>query len=131
MSLNEEELQRSILDGRELDDADVNVKSYRMVFDALSKEPAAGLSPAFADKVIQKVLAKNQKESSRDMWWLGFGLFLMVIALVVCVAWVGVNFNLGFLSGMSNYSGLLGAAIILITIFNVVDRKLVRAKHEI
>jgi hypothetical protein len=131
MNLNEEELQRAIEEGRSNDPSNPDAKAYQALFDALSKRDE-NLSPFFADKVIQKALANNQKkESSRDIWWLGIGIFFLSIALVIAIAIVGMNFNLGFLKGVAEYSGLLFAGAVLITIFNILDKRIVRHQHDI
>jgi hypothetical protein len=131
MNLNDEDLQNAIDRGDVIDDSSGDVKAYRRVFDALSNEPSIKLPVNFADTVIQKAMAQNQKrESSRDIWWLGLGVFMMLIALMICVAFVGAKFNLGFLREMADYSGLLVAGVVLITIFNILDKTLVRAREE-
>jgi hypothetical protein len=132
MNLSEEELQNSMEAGKSPDATNADEKAYRLLFDSLSKQPELGLSAAFPDRVIQKVMAHNQKkESSRDIWWLGVGIFFMLIGLVVAIAFVGARFDLGFLKAMADYKGLVAAGAILITVFNLLDKKIVRSRMEI
>jgi hypothetical protein len=131
MNLNDEELQRAIEEGRSDDLHSADAKAYQILFEALSKRDE-NLSPLFADRVIQKAMANNQKkESSRDIWWLGVGIFFLSIGFVVAIAMVGIKFNLGFLKGVAEYSGLLLAGAVLITIFNILDKRLVGHRHNI
>ena len=132
MNLNEEELQNAMEAGKLPDSANADEKAYRLVFDSLSRLPEEKLSHAFPDKVIQKVMAYNQKkESSKDIWWLGVGIFFMLIGLAIAVALVGARFDLGFLKAMADYKGLVLAAVVLITIFNLLDKKIVRSRMDI
>lgn len=132
MNLNEEELQNAMEAGKTPDASSADEKAYRLLFDSLSKEPEHKLSPAFADKVIQKIMAQNQKkESSRDIWWLGVGIFFMLIGLAIAIVFVGARFDLGFLKEVSDYKGLVIAGAILITVFNLLDKKIVRSRIDI
>jgi hypothetical protein len=131
MNLDDEELQRAIEEGKLHDLENPDAKAYKILFDSLSHERNEKLSPVFADKVIQRAVANNQKnESSKDMWWLGIGIFLMSICLIVSIALVGANFNLGFLKGIADYSGLLFAGAVLITIFNILDKRILKQRHD-
>lgn len=129
MNLNDDELQKAIEAGKATNTTDADETSYRLVFDSLSKERRIGVSNTFADKVIQKVLTQKQvKESSGEIWWLVVGIFMMLVALIIAIGFAGAKFDLGFLKAMNDYKGLLLAGAVLILIFNMLDRKLVRSR---
>ncbi len=131
MSQNEEQLQNSMEAGKMPDLSNADEKAYRLVFDSLSKEPEYKLSAGFPDKVIQRVMANNQKrESSRDIWWLGPGILFMLIGLVIAITFAGVRFDLGFLKSMADYKWLVFAAAALVVIFNILDKKIVRSRID-
>ena len=127
MNRHEEELQKKIESG-ELVGADLDSIAYREVFRVLSKEPKTQLPMNFSEKIIMKVLAKKQKESARDMWWLGFGVFFLIIGFIVTAVVAGLKFELGFLKDMSSYAGLLVFGAVFILVLNWIDRKVVEKK---
>jgi hypothetical protein len=128
----DEELQRNLESGNKMASDNLDVKAYQYVFKALKKTPETGVSSSFADKVIQKALAqKQQKESSRDMWWFGIGLFLLSVAFIVALAFIGFRVNLGFLRVLADYKGLILVGAVLIWVFNVLDKKLVSTRADV
>jgi hypothetical protein len=133
MTPYEEELQRKIEHGETLpDDQDVN--AYQQVFKNLSKAPDYILQASFADRVMQKVLAKKQaQESSKDLWWFGAGIFLLVITLIVAFAvsfaYIRFKFDFGFLNAVADYKGLFLVAVLLVLIFNRFEKKLFDTKR--
>ena len=133
MTPYEEELQRKIEFGESVpDDQDTN--AYQQVFRNLSKAPDYSLHASFAERVMQKVLAQKQmKESSKDMWWFGVGIFLLVITLIVAFAvsfaYIRFQLNFGFLNAIGDYKGLLVVAILLVVIFNRFEKKLFESKR--
>jgi amino acid transporter len=72
---------------------------------------------------------QQSKESKRDLWWFGIGIFLLTIAFITAFAFVGFKMNLGFLRAVSDYKWLLLMAVILVLIFNQVDKKLIRGEN--
>jgi hypothetical protein len=126
---SDEELQKRIETGNFASQDDIDAKSYQHVFDALKKEPGRSLSFGFADKVVNRILAqKQQKESSRDFWLFGVGIFLLLIAGIVSVAFVGFKMNVGLLRVIADYSGFIVLGLLLALIFNYLDKKLLVTK---
>lgn len=131
MNLNDEELQRRIEDGHLNDDIDG--RAYKHVFDALRKEPGSNLSPTFADRVVQRAIALNQKkESSKDFLWLGVGFFLLLVCMIVAFAYAGVDkLNLNAFRGLWDYRGIVLGGVVMVVAFNWLDKKLVRTRIDI
>jgi len=126
----EEELQKRIESNPLMDSNDLDVKSYQSVFRALKQSPAVKLSNNFEDRVIKIIGEKRRKDSSRDIFWLGFGIFLTLIAFVVAIAMTGFNLNFGFLKAMADYKGLLIFGVVFIGVLNWLDKKLLRDKTQ-
>jgi hypothetical protein len=125
MMNDDNSLQEKIEAGQIPDTLDA--KSYASVFHALAKEPDISLPVSFADRIIQRTLALQQsKESKRDIWWLGIGIFLLTVAFIVAFAFVGFRMNPGFLRAASDYKWMFLMGVILVWIFNVVDKKFVK-----
>lgn len=130
MNLNDEELQRRI-EANDLVNDGPDAQAYRRIFKALGNEPSATLPANFTDVVVRRSMALNQKrESSRDFWWFGVGIFFLVIAMIVSFAFIGFKLNVGVLSTLSDYKGLLLAGFVLILIFNFAERKLLGGKQH-
>jgi hypothetical protein len=125
MSKEDEILQQQVEAGQQPQGRDG--EAYAKVFHALAMQPDNTLPPAFAERVIQRVLAlKQEKESRRDTWWLAFGIFLLTLVFIIAFAFVGFKMNLGFLRVVGDFKWLFLCAGVLLAIFNVIDRKLVR-----
>lgn len=125
MSLHEEELQKKIESGENPQGDELDVKAYREVFHALNHDRGFELPANFTDRVVAKVMGKRKKDSSRDMWWFGIGIFLIVIAFVVAVVFTGFKMDLGFLRGIADYKGLVIFGIAFIAFLNWLDKKLI------
>jgi len=126
MKPDEEELQRNVESGKITDAGDLDVKAYQHVFTAFKQVPGPRLPASFADRVVQKILQRQQeKESSTDLWWLGIGLFLLCIAFIVAFAFIGFRINVGFLSAITDFRGLIVLFIVLMGVFHWMDKKLV------
>lgn len=104
------------------------------MFSALSKEPGYALSTSFADRIVQKV-SEQKSESSWDFFWFGFGIFCLVAGLVasvvISIAYFGFKPDLGFLKSMTDYKGILALAIILIGIFNYVEKRVISNQKSV
>jgi hypothetical protein len=132
MSDHEEELQRKVESGKLLSRDNADVRAYLHVFDALRKEPHYRLHHSFADNVVQKILAQSQeKKSSADFWWLGLGILLLVIAFIVSLSYTVsfIKLSPGFLSAMWEYKGIIVLAVMLIVIFNWLEKRLIHTRR--
>ena len=129
MNAYEEELQKKIEEGKTPQGDELDVKAYREVFRALKKEPEYSVSPGFIDRIVMRVEEKRSKDSSRDMFWFGAGIFLMVVALIVAIAFTGFKINAGFLTNMSEFKGVIIFGIAFIAFLNWVDKRLIRHKN--
>jgi hypothetical protein len=122
MNIRDEELQKKVESGHESDDIDS--RSYKTVFQALSQEPEFKLPTSFADRVV--AIAENKRKgSSSDFLWFGLGIFFLLIAFVVAIVMSGFKPNLGFLSGVSSYYGLFIFGGFFIGILSWIDRRFI------
>jgi hypothetical protein len=134
MSDHEEELQRKVERGEMLSRDNADVRAYQHVFDALRKEPDYTLHHSFADNVVQKISAQNlEKKSSSDLWWLGLGIFLLVIAFIVSLSYTlsFIKLSPGFLSAMWEYKGIIVLSVMLIVIFNWLEKRLIHTRRTV
>jgi hypothetical protein len=130
MNSYEEEIQKNIEAGRPSDDNDMDAKAYREVFRVLkTSSPETSLPINFADKIVARIIEKQKRESARDFFWFGAGIFFMVVALIVTIYYTGFKFDLGFLKGMSAYTGLFVFGIAFILLLNVLEKRIVPRKE--
>jgi hypothetical protein len=123
MNHYEEELQKRIEAGlREGDELDV--KSYEQVFRILKDEPQVELPSNFASRIIFLVEAEQKKSASRDFFWLGVGIFFMIVCFVVAVAKTNFKFEMGFLKEMSGYTGLLVFGVAFVIALSFLEKRL-------
>ena len=123
----EEELQKNLEAGKNPQDDELDVKAYQTVFNALKQEPEFTLSPSFADKVMQRVIDKqNSKSTFREYFWFGLGIFVMFIASAVAVLMTDFKLDMGFLKGLSSFKGLISFGIFFIGLLHWLDKKLIR-----
>jgi hypothetical protein len=125
--MNDEKLQHDIEAGKisqHKESPDAN--AYRYVFRALEKEPALMLSDSFSDKVVQKLESRTTSVFA-DYFWLGIGMLLSVLTLLVAIGMTGFKLNFGFLNAMSSYKGLLVFAICLMIALHFLDKKLLKS----
>ena len=126
----EENLQQDVERGNASPE-DKDAHTYYRVFDALNKAPDMRLQSNFAEKVIQKALAVEQKrESLRDFWWLALGCLMLIIFAIIAFAYAAVEVNFSALHFLSPYKGFLVVAVVMWLGFNVVERKLFHSKTD-
>jgi hypothetical protein len=123
MSYQDEEIQKKIEMNEPLNGADIDVRSYQFVFRAIGKETES-LPPNFSDKIINKLVAKQGRESSREWWLYGLGMFLLVIALIVAVVFSGFKLEFEFLKSISAYAGLFAFGAAFIIALNILEKRL-------
>ena len=121
---NDEELQKNVEEGNPYRGDDLDTKAYQEVFTRLRKKPDAYLSIDFADKIVSRIQEQKRKSSSRDFYWLAAGAFLLIVALIVAVVLTGFKPGLGFLKGISAYSGIFVFGVAFILFLNRLDKKL-------
>jgi hypothetical protein len=130
MNTNDEELQKKIEAGLNVEGDPIDARAYREVFHALSMEPKIRRSPNFADKVIARVTEKNQRSEARDYFWFGVGLFFLLITFVVAIAMTDPKLHLGFLRDMSGYAGLFLFGTGVLVALNWLDKRVVNRTAE-
>lgn len=122
--MSDEELQKLFDSNQQPEANGGDVTAYRKVFKAISKEPSLKIASGFAESVVKRIVAKKKREARRDFIWLSFGVVFLVIGLIVTAAVAGLQFDFGFLNDMSGYAGIFTFAIVVILVFNVIERKL-------
>lgn len=130
MNEHDRNLQERIEAGDQHIGAGIDAKIYRKLFDVLnSNEEPSKLTPSFADKMVVRIAEmEKSKQSSKDLWWLGAGAILLVLALVISLSFITFTVDFNFLKALADYKGLLVTAVLLVTIFNWLDRRLVSKK---
>ena len=109
---------------------DVSTEEVEAVFKLIAtleeEDNAIRLPADFSEKVVQRVIQKQVRESR--LGWSGYflGIFGLIICLVISLTFVDFTLDFGFLKNISGYSGLLifGAGFILL--LNLIDKKLIR-----
>lgn len=127
MNRYEEELQQNLEAGKKPKGNELDIKAYQTVFNALKHEPELALSSSFAEKVVLLALEKqNSKSTIREYFWIGFGIFLMLIAFIVAIVLTKFKLNMGFLNGLSSFKGLILFGLAFIGGLHWLDKKLIR-----
>ena len=130
MSQREEEFQRKIEQGREVEGDPLDVQAYREVFARLKRQPQIRLSEDFADRIVVQVLERRKRRAVRDYFWLGTGIFFLTIAFGVAVFITGFKAYFGFLTDISAYAGIFAFGAVFIMILNRLDKKLLTDKNK-
>ncbi|MEQ9592501.1 MAG: hypothetical protein RLN86_07885 [Cyclobacteriaceae bacterium] len=101
--------------------------AYKIVFNALEKQPSFSLHPSFAEKIIQKIKdAKEGQSHRRDLIWLGVGLCAFIMASIFVILVTNLKFTLGVFTFLSNYGGLVFFAIVLVGVLQLVEKILLK-----
>lgn len=95
-------------------------KSYRVVFDALKKDPQLKLPSHFAYRVA---LASSRPSFNWDKFFLAGGCVSFVIALMYAFLTISPSFSTGVFSFVSGYPGLVTFAVFFILVLNWIDRR--------
>jgi hypothetical protein len=105
----------------------IDAHAYQKVFDALKREPEFTLPVYFADRLVTLLESREMaKETSRDNFWLGLGLFSFVIALLVAFALTGFKLSAGAFQFLAGYPGFIIFGIAFIALLNWVDKRVIR-----
>ena len=121
--MTDEEIQEILENGRNAGLTGGEDISYRAVFNALSKAPEIKISPSFADRLVDKILARQKRESRRDLIWLSVGVVFLVAGRVSTAAGAGLRFPLGFLKEISGLAGVFVFGTAIIVAFNWLEKK--------
>ncbi len=125
--INEHELQRNVEQGKVANDIDA--KAYEVVFDALKKEPDYRLPSGFADRVVKIAAQRSSGSASTEFIWLGIGVFLLIVAMIIVMTKITLPSDFGFLSTMSSYAGLFIFGIVFIGALQFIDRKFIQIRR--
>lgn len=108
-----------------------DAEAYKLLFQALEKPPHTNVSPNFADKVIQKALAKEQKkESPREFVWLIAGSFALVVFMLIAFAYSSVAVNFSVLKPLWDYKGLILLGAIMMVVFGRIERQILQRQIQ-
>ena len=126
MNQFEEELQKNIEKGEVPTGEDLDVRAYQEVFRALKKDPGYQLSSGFAERVVSKLNERQNRFLSSDYFWFLSGLLFVLITSIITLMFTNFRLDLGFLSVMSDYTGLVVFGAIFIVFLNWLDKRLIR-----
>jgi hypothetical protein len=103
-------------------------EAYRMVFEALRKEPQYRLPSNFASKVAAKAMA--EKGFNWDKFFLISGCIATVAAFIYALISIKASFSVGVFQFFSSYYGLAVFGIVFVLLLQWIDRRLVRRVHS-
>ena len=98
-------------------------RAYRIVFEALRKEPGYILPEAFARHVLGRL---QVSQSSREVSWLGIGIVTFLVTLAVCIWLTGFRPTVGVFAFLTGYKGLIVFGVAFILGLQWIDRRFIR-----
>jgi hypothetical protein len=126
---DENELQQKVESGHF--DSGRDSDAYAKVFRILSGEKPKMLSPAFAELVVKRIVQKQKRNRFVEEYLLVTVAFIAIAAAGgYCIATTDFKFNLGFLTALSDYVGVLSFGAAFIILLNLFDLKLLRKTHK-
>jgi hypothetical protein len=127
--INEEELQQRVESGDV--DSGSDARAYEKVFRALRAEMPVPLSISFADNVIKRVVAKQRTRLFLEEYLIIIlSVTVIMAAGAYAIAMSKLRFNLGFLTGLSSYAGVIGFGLVLTILLNLLERKLLSGRTK-
>jgi hypothetical protein len=119
--------QRLLLNDDATRDSQEDISAYRLLFDALEKEPAGGLSYDFAKKTARKVQAVINRKQERK-WYL-YTMLIVILAFTAITGFMAV-FNYKATSQLINvvgaYKWIILFALASIFVIQYIDQNLVK-----
>ena len=100
----------------------LDAESYRVVFDALKKEPDFKLSSDFASKVAA-MMPGTKPSFNWDRFFFVDGFISFVGAFAYAFVSISPAFSTGVFSFVSGYPGLFVFAVVFVILLNWVDKK--------
>lgn len=130
MNQQDEDLQKNMEAGTSPVGDDLDIQAYRELFVRLKQEPDFQLPVNFSDSIVARVIEKKKRHASRDFYWFGAGMFLLLVAFVVAIAMTGFKPDLGFLKNMSSYLGLFIFGTAFILALHFLDKKIIPHRNS-
>ncbi len=121
MKTSEEIIQKQTEEGNA--PANIDGEAYKLVFEALCKEPAFKLPSDFAKKV--SLMASEKKSFNWDKFFFICGGIGFVAALIYAFASIQASFSVGVFQFFSSYSGLALFGVVFVLLLNWVDKKII------
>lgn len=97
-------------------------ESYKIVFNALKKNPDFKLPSNFAHRVAAMAPA-SAKAFNWDKFFLISGCISFLIAVIYAISSIHATFSVGVFSFISGYPGLIVFAVIFVILLNWIDKK--------
>lgn len=98
-------------------------RAYQVVFRAAAQPPRVDITPGFADRVMQRIAAREAAYTHREWGWFVAGLSVFVMAAFVSVLLTGFQFKLTFLNPVK---GLILLGIMLVIAFQWIDKRWIK-----
>lgn len=118
---NSDEIIQKQIEGGNLPEG-LEGESYKVVFNALKKNPEFKLPSNFAHRVAA-IAKAPAKAFNWDKFFLISGCISFLIALTYAILSLHATFSVGVFSFISGYPGLIVFAIIFVILLNWIDKK--------
>jgi len=126
MNISDEHIQQQVEKG--IPASGIDADAYKVVFNAIKKEPHLKLSSDFASKVAFRVTP--EKSFNWDKFLVVGGGIGFLLALIYAIASVEATFSFGAFTFLSSYQGLLVFGVIFVLGLNWLDKKLTHSHSQ-
>ncbi len=97
---------------------------------ALTCEPDFRLPDGFEDRLISMIEASNRIERRLEIFMIGFGSLLFLIALIAAIVITDFKLSLPGFSFPTSHAGLILFGILFIVALNILDKRLIQPKID-
>jgi hypothetical protein len=126
----DEEMQNRANDSKSGEMSDE--KAYRLVFNALGKEPVVDVAPGLADRVILRLQERKAARKASSDWIFAVGGGIVFLAgLIITIVVTGFKPDFGFLNEIADFKGIFIFGAVFIILINILDKQLMRKKRII
>ena len=94
----------------------------------LNQEPDFRLPDGFADRLVSILVASNRKERRLEIFMIGFGSLIFLIALAWVITVTDFKLWLPGFSFFVNHAGLILFGILFIAALNILDKRLIQPR---
>jgi hypothetical protein len=95
---------------------------------ALTHEPDFRLPDGFAQRLVSMIEASNRRERNLEIFMIGFGSLLFLIALIAAIVITDFKLALPGFSFIASHAGPIFFGILFIIALNILDKRLIQPK---
>lgn len=131
MNSEKEKLRELLNEDKSTSINQLDVEAVSRMLSVLEKEDrSVHLSGNFSAGIIQKIVQKQKRENRFS--WFGYlaGVLGIIVSLIISLLVVDFKIDLGFLKGISSYSGLFLFGIAFILVLNFIEKRIIRFSSE-